>query len=358
MPEEYQMSETVRVLIVDDSAYMRVALKDMISSDPNISVVATAKNGVEGIEYTKRFSPDVVLLDIQMPKMDGIATLKRIMKEHPTRVVMLSAMDKVDVDLPLRALEMGAVEFISKPGGPISVDIVKYRNHIVRTILDVSSAKVEALQLFKTPLRLDEERLSPKQTKGKGLKAIVIAASTGGPRALEYLFAQLPRDIPAALFVVQHLPAIFSGNFSKRLDSVKGPCTVLAEDGMAVKPGFAYLAPGGHHTVVQECSALSAVIRLDDSEPVCFVRPSADVLFTSAARCFGDRLMAIVLTGMGVDGVNGAMAVKSAGGKVVVQDEKTSVISGMPRAVVDSGSADAVVPLERIAAEIVKFLED
>lgn len=352
------MSETVRVLIVDDSAYMRVALKDMIGSHQDISVVATAKNGVEGIEYTKRYSPDVVLLDIQMPRMDGIATLKRIMKEHPTRVVMLSAMDKVDIDLPLRALEMGAVEFISKPGGPISVDIVKYRNHIIRTILDVSRAKVEALKRSRAPLQLDGERLAPKEAKSKDLRAIVIAASTGGPRALEQIFSRLPRDVPAAIFVVQHLPAIFSESFSRRLDSVKGPRTLLAEEGMTVKPGFAYLAPGGSHTIIQECSPSSAVIRLEDSEPVCFVRPSADVLFASAASCFGSRLMAVVLTGMGLDGVNGAAAVKSAGGRVVVQDETTSVVYGMPKAVVDSGVADVVAPLEGIPAEIVRFLEE
>ena len=352
------MSETVKVLIVDDSAYMRVALKDMIGSNENIFVVATAKNGVEGIEYTKRFSPDVVLLDIQMPKMDGLATLQRIMKEHPTRVVMLSAMDKVDSDLPLRALEMGAVEFVSKPGGPISVDIVKYRNHIIRTILDVSGAKVEALQRARAPLHLDAERLKPKESKKEELKAVVIAASTGGPRALEYVFSRLPRNIPAAMFVVQHLPVMFSGSFTKRLDSVKGPRAVLAEEGMAVRQGFAYVAPGGYHLVVQNCSRGSANLRLDSSQPVCFVKPSADVLFRSAADCFGDRLMAVVLTGMGIDGVNGANAVRAAGGRVVVQDEASSVIFGMPKAVADSGAAHVVAPLEDIPTQIIRFLEE
>lgn len=343
---------------MDDSAYMRVALRDMIGSDDSVCVVGTAKDGVEGIEMVKRLSPDVVLLDIQMPKMDGLATLQRIMKEHPTRVVMLSAMDKVDADLPLKALGMGAVEFVSKPGGPISVDIVKYRSHIIRTILDVSGAKIEALQRARAPLRLDAERLKPREKEASEMKAVVIAASTGGPRALEYLFSRLPRDIPAAMFVVQHIPAIFSGSFARRLDSVKGPRTVLAEEGMTVSSGFAYVAPGGQHLVVRDCSRSSAQLRLDRSAPVCFVRPSADVLFRSAAECFGPRLMAVVLTGMGVDGVNGATAVKSAGGRVVVQDERTSVIFGMPKAVMSSGAADIVSPLEDIPAHIVKFLEE
>lgn len=343
---------------MDDSAYMRVALRDMIGSDESVCVVATAKDGVEGIELVKRLSPDVVLLDIQMPKMDGLATLQRIMKEHPTRVVMLSAMDKVDPDLPLKALDMGAVEFVSKPGGPISVDIVKYRSQIIRTILDVSGAKIEALQRARAPLPLDGERLKPREKKAKEMKAIVIAASTGGPRALEFVFSRLPRDIPAAIFVVQHIPSVFSNSFARRLDSVKGPRTVLAEEGMTVNRGFAYVAPGGQHLVVRDCSQSSAELRLDQSAPVCFVRPSADVLFKSAAECFGSRLMAVVLTGMGMDGVNGAMAVKSAGGRVVVQDETTSVIFGMPKAVMSSGAADIVSPLEDIPAEIVKFLEE
>jgi two-component system chemotaxis response regulator CheB len=268
-------------------------------------------------------------------------------------------MDKVDVDLPLRALEMGAVEFISKPGGPISVDIVKYRAHIARTIRDVSGAKIEVLQKSRAPLELDKKRLKPKEVPERGLKAVVIAASTGGPRALEYIFSRLPRDIPATIFVVQHLPAIFSVSFAKRLNSVKGPRTMVAEDGLPAKQGCAYLAPGGIHMVLTECSGASASMRLDDTiPPVQFVKPSADVLFESASKCYGNRLMAVILTGMGMDGANGARAVRSAGGRVIVQDERTSVIYGMPRAVVDAGVVDRTVPLDDIPREIVRFLEE
>ena len=177
------MAERIRILIVDDSAYMRVVLKDMIGSEEGMSVVGTAKDGIEAIEKTKALDPDIVLLDIQMPKMDGLATLQRIMKEHPTRVIMLSAMDQVDSDLPLKALEMGAIEFISKPGGPISVDIVKYRSDIARTIRDVSGARVEVLQKTMEPLAREGETIRPKEAVKDGLKAIVIAASTGGDTA-------------------------------------------------------------------------------------------------------------------------------------------------------------------------------
>ncbi len=353
------MRETVKVLIVDDSAYMRVVLRDMLASEEGLSVVGTAKDGIEAIEKAKAYSPDVILLDIQMPKMDGLATLQRLMKEHPTRVIMLSAMDKVDIDLPLRALEMGAVEFISKPGGPISVDIVKYRAHIARTIMDVSGAKIEALQKARVPLQLDEERLKPREVPEKGLKAVVIAASTGGPRALEYIFSRLPRDIPATIFVVQHIPTLFSESFARRLDSVKGPRTVVAADRTQAKEGHAYVAPGGAHLLVSECSKTGASMRLDEAlPPVQFVKPSADVLFKSASICFGPRLLAIVLTGMGMDGANGARAVRAAGGRVLAQDEKTSVIFGMPRAAVNAGAAERAIPLDEIPREIVRFLEE
>ena len=353
------MRETVKVLIVDDSAYMRVVLKDMLSVEDGLTVVGTAKDGIEAIEKAKTLKPDVVLLDIQMPKMDGLATLQRIMKESPTRVIMLSAMDKVDVDLPLKALEMGAVEFISKPGGPISVDIVKYRAHIARTVRDVSGARIEVLRKARAPLDFDRERLRPKEVAEKRLKAVVIAASTGGPRALEYVFSRLPRDIPAAIFVVQHLPVMFSASFAKRLDKVKGPKTLVASDGDRAKEGHAYVAPGGFHLRIVECSKNHAQLSLDkDSPPVQFVKPSADVLFESASKCFGDRLLAVILTGMGMDGANGAKAVKSAGGKVIVQDEKSSVIYGMPKAATDSCVVDKTVSLDDVPEEIVRFLED
>ncbi len=353
------MQETVKVLIVDDSAYMRVVLRDMLSSEEGLSVVGTAKDGIEAIEKAKASSPDVVLLDIQMPKMDGLATLQRLMKEQPTRVIMLSAMDKVDIDLPLRALEMGAVEFISKPGGPISVDIVKYRAHIARTIRDVSGAKIDVIQKARVPLHLDKKRLKPKEMSGRGFKAIAMAASTGGPRALEYIFSRLPRNIPATIFVVQHIPPMFSESFARRLDSVKGPRTAVATNCTQAKEGNAYVAPGGAHLLVSECSKTAALMRLDDTmPPVQFVKPSADVLFESASTCFGPRLLAIILTGMGVDGVNGAKAVRSAGGRVVVQDERTSLIYGMPKAAVSAGVAERGIPLDEIPTEIVKFLEE
>ena len=351
------MPEKIKVLIVDDSAYMRVVLKDMLESDAGISVVGSAKDGVEAIEKVKTLAPDVVLLDIQMPKMDGIATLQRIMKESPARTVMLSAMDKVDDQLPLRALEMGAVDFISKPSGPVSIDIVHFTGKIVEIVKIAAEAKVEALRRTREPLRT-KKVLTVKNEAFKGHKVVVIGASTGGPRALEIVFAALPRDLPASFIVVQHLPPEFSASFAKRLDAAKGPRVVVACEGDRVEKGVAYLAPGGRHLKLGWKGAASLVIKLDDGEPVNFVRPSVDVLFRSAAESLRENLMAIILTGMGAEGTAGAMVVKASGGRVVVQDEHTSVAYSMPKSAIDAGLVDHILPLENIAEEIVKFLQE
>jgi len=351
------MPEKIKVLIVDDSAYMRVVLKDMLESDAGISVVGSAKDGVEAIEKVKTLAPDVVLLDIQMPKMDGIATLQRIMKESAARTVMLSAMDKVDDQLPLRALEMGAVDFISKPSGPVSIDIVHFTGKIVEIVKIAAEAKVEVLRRTKEPLNT-KKLLSVKKEAFKGHKIVVIGASTGGPRALEIVFASLPRDLPASFIVVQHLPPEFSASFAKRLDAAKGPRVVVACEGDRVEKGVAYLAPGGKHLKLGWKGAASLVIRLDDGEPVNFVRPSVDVLFRSAAESLRENLMAIILTGMGADGTAGAMVVKASGGRVVVQDEHSSVAYSMPKSAIDAGLVDHILPLEKIAEEIVRFLQE
>jgi len=351
------MHGTVRVLIVDDSAYMRVVLKDMLESDKSVHVIGSAKDGFEAIEMAESLMPEVVLLDIQMPKMDGLATLQRLMKEAPTRVVMLSAMDKVDSQLPLKALEMGAVDFISKPSGPISIDIVHFKDEIIDIIKNVADARVEALKDSRAPL--PSRKVSPiRKEAAKTQSIIAIAASTGGPRALEVLFASLPRDLPTSFLIVQHLPEGFAESFAKRLDAANGPRVVLAENGMRVEPGVAYLAPSGKHMRVAWRGESFLVIKLETGRPVNYVMPSADVMFESAAQCVGENVLAIVLTGMGCDGASGAQTVKRAGGTVFAQNEQSSVAFSMPKAVISSGVADRVLPIEVIPKKIIDFLEE
>ncbi len=351
------MADALRVLIVDDSAYMRVILKDMISSEPDFSVVGTAKNGLEAMDLVKQLSPDVVLMDIQMPRQDGIVTLQKIMKDQPTRVVMISAMDKADQHLPLKALALGAVDFISKPGGPLSIDIFKFRKGIITTIRNAAAAKMEALHQARGDLPKATLTLPEDARRTSEVRAVVIGASTGGPRTLEHIFSRLPRDIPAVLFIVQHLPAEFSYSFTKRLDATGGPRAVLADEGQMAEQGTAYVAPGGYHLTLTECGHRHATMHLDTSEKVQYVRPSADVLFESASRCFGSNLLAIILTGMGADGTRGAAAVRAAGGRVIVQDEDSCVIFGMPRSAIAAGAVDMVLPLDSIPEEIVRFLQ-
>jgi two-component system chemotaxis response regulator CheB len=350
------MPDKVKVLIVDDSAYMRVVLKDILESDPDIVIVGSAKDGVEAIEKASTLSPHVVLLDIQMPRMDGLATLRRIMRDSPTRVIMLSAMDKFDDQLPIRALEFGAVDFISKPSGPVSIDIVNFKDKIIEIVKLAAGVKVEVLKRASAPL--PHKLNAIRKVVTLEAKGIVLAASTGGPRALEMIFAALPKELPSPLFIVQHIPAEFSNSLTKRLSSANGPRVVLAGDEQRVEKGMAYLAPGGRHLKLAWKGASNLMMRLSDESPVNFVKPSADVLFKSAADCFGANAMGIVLTGMGADGAAGAKAIRLAGGEVLVQDEQSSLAFSMPRSVIEAGAASKVIPLESIAEQIVRFLEE
>ncbi len=349
------MPDKVKVLIVDDSAYMRVVLKDILESEPGIEIVGNAKDGVEAIERTRELAPHVVLLDIQMPRMDGLATLRRIMRESPTRVIMLSAMDKFDDQLPLRALEFGAVDFISKPSGPVSIDIVNFKDKIVEIIMLAAGVKVETLKRTSAPL--PHKLGAMKKPQVPESRGIFIAASTGGPRALEMIFAALPKEIPAPLFVVQHIPAEFCRSLTQRLSSANGPKVELGRHDLKAERGMAYLAPGDRHLKVAWKGATNLVMKLSDDPPVNFVRPSADVLFKSAAESLGENAMGIVLTGMGSDGAAGARAIRCAGGTVLVQDEQSSLAFSMPRSVMEAGADPEILPLEEIAEHIVTFLE-
>ncbi|MBU1157789.1 MAG: chemotaxis response regulator protein-glutamate methylesterase [Candidatus Thermoplasmatota archaeon] len=352
------MPDSVKILVVDDSAYMRVVLRDMLESEEGLTVVDTAKDGVEALEKVERLRPDIVLLDIQMPRMDGLTTLQMIMKNRPTRVVMLSAMDKLDGQLPLRALSQGAVDFIPKPSGTISIDIINYKARIANHLRTIARAKLDALKMESITTRLlttGPEKTPDVRAK---TKAIVLAASTGGPRALETVFSILPKNLPASMFIVQHLPIEFSTLFAKRLDSVQGPSVRLAVDGVFVENDTTYLAPGGTHLILEPKERKGIMMKLDDGPPVQFVRPSANILFETAARCYGQKLLGIVLTGMGSDSAKGAEVIKRYGGRVIVQNEESSVIFGMANAVIRAGAADEVLPLDDIPRRMIDFIEE
>jgi two-component system chemotaxis response regulator CheB len=348
------MRLSIRVLIVDDSALIRQMLFRALSMDPRIEIVGTAKNGVEAIEKARALNPDVVTLDIEMPELSGLEALVYIRKHTQARVIMLSS--DTDADTMYRALALGAVDFISKPAAGMASSLPELTELLLKKIrtahripFEETSAGVAAAP---TDRESDSTDGSPASAATEPPQTLVaIASSTGGPPALERVFAGLTAALPAAYVVVQHLPAGFSASLARRLSGVSAVPMVEAVDGQAIERGCAYIAPYGRHATVVRTSE-GAHLRFVDSPPRHGVRPAADLLFESVAHEFGANSVGVVLTGMGADGAMGSLAIRRAGGDVVVQDEETSVIWGMPGSVVRFGASNRVVPVESVAAEI------
>jgi len=329
---------------------MRKLISDLLESDPRIEVVDTARDGVEAVEKTCRLRPDVVTLDIQMPRMSGLDALSHIMSQCPTPVVVLTGL--TNPDLAFEALERGAVDFVLKPSGTISVDIYKVRQELVEKVklaTLVNLRKVVAKVAPAAPIAL---KAPPGAPGGRG---VAIGASTGGPKALDRLLSSLPAGLPAPVLVVQHMPPGFTRSFAKRLNQRSPLLVKEAEEGDIVLPGRAYVAPGDHHVLIEK-QAGREIIRLDKSPRVKGLRPSADVTMRSVAEAYGAGSIGVILTGMGSDGTEGLKAIKEQGGVTIAQDKATSVIYGMPRAAVESGCVDKVLPLNEIPREIVRIL--
>ncbi|RLF04301.1 MAG: chemotaxis response regulator protein-glutamate methylesterase [Thermoprotei archaeon] len=354
-----KLQSKIRVLIVDDSALVRKILRTMLAADPEIEIVGTAQNGKEAVEKTLMLKPDVVLLDVQMPIMDGLEALRRIMGSCPTKVIMFSALTKKDADITLKALELGAVDFVTKPGGPISLDIEQVRDELIRKIKTAVHAKIPK-QIVERPVFSWRQVMAvakPSKVISREAPyiAVAIASSTGGPSAVAEVLKSFPSDFPAAVFIVQHMPAFFTKSFAEHLDMLTPLKVKEAEDGDQVYAGHAYVAPGDWHMRI-EGLAPKVRIRLEKGPRINFVRPSADPTMEDVARCFGSFSIGVVLTGMGEDGKRGVQAIKSRGGYVIAQDQNTSVVFGMPQAAIESGCVDAVLPIDEIGNEIVKVV--
>lgn len=359
----------IRVLVVDDSAFMRKVISDILTADPMIKIIATARNGVDAINKVQELKPDVVTLDIEMPEMDGIETLTRLMKTHPVPVVMISSLTQEGADMTIKALSLGAVDFIPKPSGSISLDIHKVQKQIVEKVR--SAAKAKLLTYLKpTVNKKPGSALLPTETEKKqpvfnssGLKTsyipnlIVVGTSTGGPKALHVLLQDLPADLPAALLIVQHMPPGFTRSLAHRLDMQSSIRVLEAEEGMMVESGCAYIAPGNFHmeVVLQPNGQLR--ICLNQEDPQGGHRPSVDVLFHSIAKVKHPSLYAVILTGMGRDGTNGLKQIKIAGCKeTIAEDESTCVVFGMPKAAILAGAIDRVLSLTQIGPYLVNRL--
>jgi two-component system chemotaxis response regulator CheB len=361
----------IRVLVVDDSAFMRRVIGEAIKSEPDMQLAGTAINGLDGLLKLEQLQPDVVTLDVEMPELDGLTALRHIMARYPRPVVMLSSVTHAGAEATIRALSIGAVDFVGKPSGAISLDFERVREELLQKIRIAARARVRgSLAADKTPADSAPQTPTigrPSPGPGPGLasarpsnrrrglafdRLVVIGSSTGGPRALGTVVAGLPDDSRTAYLIVQHMPAGFTRSLAERLNTLSPLSIREAASGDTLAAGTALVAPGDHHLLIGS----TGLLELDQGQRVNGVRPSVDVTLGSAVAHFGGRVMGVILTGMGHDGSDGATAIHRAGGQVLAEDESTCVVWGMPRAVVERGVADRVVPLDRMADAIVDAL--
>ena len=352
----------IKVLIVDDSALVRKLLTEMLSKDREIEVVGTAADPYAAREKIKALNPDVITLDVEMPRMDGVTFLENLMRLRPMPVVMVSSLTQRGADVTLRSLELGAIDFVAKPKLDIAGTLANYADELIAKVKAAAGARVYARpKLRAAPRQVDPPRTAdavlpssgPRRMLRTTDRIVAIGASTGGTEAIRVLLESLPPDAPA-IVISQHIPAAFSKAFAERMNRCSQMAVCEAQDGQNILPGHVYIAPGDQHLLVARDGA-RYVCRLNDGPPVNRHRPSVDVMFRSVAQNVGPNALGILLTGMGDDGARGLKEMLEAGARTIAQDEATSVVWGMPGAAFKLGAAESVLPLQRISAEILKF---
>jgi two-component system, chemotaxis family, protein-glutamate methylesterase/glutaminase len=348
----------IRVLIADDSAFMRTALRRMLESDPNIQVVAVAQDGRSAVELCVKHDPDVVTLDLEMPVLNGLQALQRIMQNHPRPVIMVSSLTTEGAETTLEAFSLGAFDCIPKPMSHASLDIIQVREELVAkvkaafTSRDRYGVAATVIAPKKAPVvaRPSTEPLQP----GSSMPIVCLGCSTGGPAALQQVLPALPADLPAAVVIVQHMPVGFTGPFARRLNSL---CDLRVEEATAdrlLEPGCVLIAPAGSHVTFVRQPNSKYSICLSNVRNGFLHMPSVDVMMKSAAEVFESPMIGVILTGMGADGAEGMKALHSRGAFTIGQDERTCVVYGMPRACAEMGILDRSVPLDKVATEIVQ----
>ena len=356
----------IKVLIVDDSALIRKLLTEILGSDSEIEVVGAAADPYIARDKIKQLKPDVITLDVEMPKMDGVTFLRNLMRLHPLPVVMISTLTEQGADVTLDALEAGAIDFITKPKLDVNEVIKDYTEEIIGKVKAASKANVSAISSSSpAPAKMQvEEKLSadsvikkkapPKRFKTTD-KIIALGASTGGTEAIKEVLIKMPADSPG-MVISQHIPEAFSGPFAERMNAASAMTVYEAKDGQQILPGHVYIAPGSHHLLVERNGA-QYICRLNNGERVNRHKPSVDVMFRSVAQNVGPNAIGVLLTGMGDDGARGLLEMKETGAKTLIQDEKTSVVWGMPGAAAKLGAADNEYPLSKIAINIMKRVD-
>jgi two-component system chemotaxis response regulator CheB len=331
----------LRVLVVDDSAFMRKIITDILSSDPELNVVGTAFDGLDALRKVATLHPDVMTLDVAMPRMDGLATLKHIMEQNPLPIIMVSSTTREGTETTLKALEYGAMDYVTKPSGEISLNMGEVKNELITKIKNARNAKIiKHEQMIYRPIQHKQEFKS---------KVILMGASTGGPQALEGILTKLPEDTPPIL-IVQHMPAGFTKSFAERLEQLCKFEVKEAEEGDNIVARRALLAPGGYHMTVGQDER----VHLNTGSALHGVRPAVDPMMEAAAKIYQSKTIGVILTGMGRDGALGMKAVKNCGGTTIAQDEATSTIFGMPKAAIEEGCVDETLPISEIPQEIVR----
>lgn len=352
----------IRVLVVDDSALMRKLLTELLNSDPEIEVVGTAMDAYAAREKIKKLKPDVLTLDVEMPKMDGVTFLANLMRLRPMPVVMVSTLTVKGAELTMRALDLGAVDFVSKPKVDVAHTLDDYAVEITTKVKIAAKACVDTLARVASRT---EQRHSAADSAGETAvvssgvnyrttdSVIAIGASTGGTEAIKEVLVRMRPDCPG-IVITQHIPPVFSRSFAERMNQCSPLVVCEASDGQQILPGHAFIAPGDRHLEVVRDGARYRC-RLHDGEPVNRHKPSVDVLFDSVAKNVGHNAIGAILTGMGRDGAKGMRRMHDAGAATVAQDEHTSVIWGMPNAAIEEGGANKVLPLENIAARLTEL---
>jgi len=350
----------IRVLIVDDSAFMRNALGKMLASDPDIEVAGIARDGVEALEKVALLKPDLVTMDIEMPRMDGIEALRRIMASSPLPVIMVSSLTTEGAKATLEALEIGAVDFLSKNLADLSLNILQVREALLEKVKQIGRRRMRQAgrPLVRSPQPMAAAAPpagGPKTEyrKERRIAIVAIGTSTGGPKALQDVIPKLPKDFPVPTVIVQHMPPAFTAAFADRLNDLSQVRVKEAEEGEVLKPGVVLVAPGRGHLSVRRGRVGECYVTIDENRPELIYRPSADVMMLSVADIFPGRALGVILTGMGNDGEKGMRAIKASGGRTLAQNEETCVVYGMPKAAVEAGVVDREVPLSEVVGEII-----
>lgn len=376
-----ELSNSIKVMVVEDSAYMRYVISEILNSDPGITVVDKARDGMDALEKLKNGVPDVITLDIQMPRMDGLTFLSELRKHYRIPTIMISSLTREGAEDTFKALDLGAVDFVPKPSGMLSLTLEDIQDQLIQKVKAASKIKpMVTCETETSPPEAAAEdvannagRIIPQHDHSRTIvkpleikrvplpertpmlhRVVAVGSSTGGPRALMEIVPLLPRDLSACMIIVQHMPPRFTTSLAERLNGISEIDVSEAANGDKIKPGKVYIAPGDYHIYVGK----GDTIYLTKDAPVNGVRPSVDVLMKSVADKYGRKSIGVVLTGMGSDGKAGVMQIKKKGGAVFAEHETTCVVYGMPRAAVETGCVDRVLILPRIADELIQLIEN